>query len=302
MPSLTLRRFCAAGPPRQSRNSGARQLDLARDERHADRDLLRRRRAVSGRTPGHDVGDVDLGPVEADGGEHPVEQLAGAAHERLADPILVGARCLADEHHPALRIAIGEGEVLGAEFQRAAIEAGSGSSSSACERGSLARLLAGKQGRILGRQGGRLAGEAGAQAGRRSRAGSLRLRRLRGTGQRGGVLRQNGRAGPRRGRCRRPPRHGSRGSLKCVAVERMVLHGPYVSRRGAWTTRHYFTACLAPASRLGQMDGSSFPMRTSEDLDSVNRQNNSPRRMFAPRSARMTFGEPASIAGSCPGE
>ena len=54
---------------------GVGKLDLARDEGPAGGGLLRRRRAVSGRPPGHDVGDIDRCPVEADGGKHPVEQL-----------------------------------------------------------------------------------------------------------------------------------------------------------------------------------------------------------------------------------
>ena len=38
---------------------GIGELDLALDERQADRGFLRRRRAVAGRPPRHDVGDVD---------------------------------------------------------------------------------------------------------------------------------------------------------------------------------------------------------------------------------------------------
>ena len=103
---------------------GIGELDLALDERPADRDLLRRRIAVPRRSPRHDVGDVRIRTVEADGRHHAVEELARAAHEGFADPVLVGPRRLADEHQLRRRIAVGEDEVLGGELQRAAVEAG----------------------------------------------------------------------------------------------------------------------------------------------------------------------------------
>ena len=60
------------------------KLDLALDEGPADLRLLRRRRAVAGRPPGNDVGDVGALPVEADRADHAVEQLPGAADEGQA--------------------------------------------------------------------------------------------------------------------------------------------------------------------------------------------------------------------------
>jgi len=55
---------------------GIGKLDLAQRERQADRGFLRRRRAIAGRTPRHDVGDVDAGAVEPDRRQHAVEELA----------------------------------------------------------------------------------------------------------------------------------------------------------------------------------------------------------------------------------
>ena len=68
------------------------QLDLALEEGLADRDLGRGRRPVAGRAPEDDVGDPDRAPVQADRGQHPVEQLAAGADERLALAILLGPR------------------------------------------------------------------------------------------------------------------------------------------------------------------------------------------------------------------
>ena len=99
MPSLMPSSACADGPPRQTNMSGSTKLDLAQDEGQAGLLLLRRRRAVAGRAPGHDVGDVDRRAVEADGRQHAVEQFAGAADEGQALDVLVAAGRFADEHH-----------------------------------------------------------------------------------------------------------------------------------------------------------------------------------------------------------
>ena len=61
--------------------------------------LLRRRRAVAGRAPRNDVGDIGAGAVEADRRDHQVEQLAGASDEGQAVEVLLASRRLADEHH-----------------------------------------------------------------------------------------------------------------------------------------------------------------------------------------------------------
>jgi len=102
---------------------GVGELDLAQHERQADRGFLRRRRAIAGRTPRHDVGDVGRGSVEPDRRHHPVEQLARAADERQALDVLIAPRRFAHEHDARLRIAVGENELGRGRAQRAAFEA-----------------------------------------------------------------------------------------------------------------------------------------------------------------------------------
>ncbi len=121
-----------AGQPEQPLGGGAAdaeqdigvgELDLALDEGQADRDLLRRRRAVAGRPPGQEIGDVDVVlAAQPDGGEHPVEQLARAPDEGQADAVFIRARRLADDHDSSVRVAVGEDQALGGRLQRAALE------------------------------------------------------------------------------------------------------------------------------------------------------------------------------------
>ena len=99
-----------------------RQLDLTADERQADRGLLRRRRAVAGRPPRHDIGDIGERTIEPDRRHHQVEKLAGAADERPSRDVLVISGRFADEHDAALRIAVGENELGCGSAQRAALE------------------------------------------------------------------------------------------------------------------------------------------------------------------------------------
>ena len=84
------------------------QFDLALDERQADLRLLRRRRAVAGRPPRNDVGDIGVAAVEPDRGDHPVQQFAGTSDERQPLDVLVASGRLADEHDARLRVAVGE--------------------------------------------------------------------------------------------------------------------------------------------------------------------------------------------------
>ena len=60
-------------------------------------------RAVFGRPAFEDVGDEDLVAAQAHAlGDHVRQELAGAADERLALPVFVGARSLTDEHQSGL--------------------------------------------------------------------------------------------------------------------------------------------------------------------------------------------------------
>ena len=56
---------------------------------------------------------------QADGGEHPVQQLPGSAHERAPLTVFLASRRIADHHHPRLRIAIGKHQVARAALQLA---------------------------------------------------------------------------------------------------------------------------------------------------------------------------------------
>ena len=112
------------GAAEQHHHLGRHQLDLALEEGTADLRLLRGGRAVSGRAPVDDVGDVHVGFAQADGRQHLVEQLAGTADERLALQVLVASRRLADQHEARLRRAPVEAQVLGGRLETAAVEAG----------------------------------------------------------------------------------------------------------------------------------------------------------------------------------
>ena len=69
----------------------------ARQERQAARHLFRPGIAIAGRAALEDVGDEHRFARQADGQQHGVEQLPGAAHEGLALAVLLGARRFADD-------------------------------------------------------------------------------------------------------------------------------------------------------------------------------------------------------------
>ena len=142
--------------------SGIGKLDLAADEGQADRGFLRRRRAVAGRPPRHDIGDIDAGTIEPDRGQHQIEQFAGAADKGPADDVLVVAGRFADEHDPALRIAVGEdklgrGRAQGAAFetpQQSARKSSSVPALAAASRAAIAAASGGGGSRGCGRAAG----------------------------------------------------------------------------------------------------------------------------------------------------
>jgi electron-transferring-flavoprotein dehydrogenase len=108
----------------QHQDLGADERDMAQDEGQAGSDLGRGRRAISRRPPVDDVGDQHTLTVEADRRQHAVEELAGAADEGAADPVLVGARGLADDHDRRGGVAVGKDRVGRRAPERAAVEIG----------------------------------------------------------------------------------------------------------------------------------------------------------------------------------
>src|SRR5271170_74118 len=86
----------------------ADDFDLAEEELRAGVGLLRLGDAVLRRTALDDVGDVDLSAFQAHGGNHVVEELAGAAYEGKALHVFVCARAFADEHEAGVGVAIAE--------------------------------------------------------------------------------------------------------------------------------------------------------------------------------------------------
>src|SRR6185437_6281766 len=68
-------------------------------------------------------GDVGvLLPVEPDRGQHLVQELPGASDKGFADAVFIAAGRFADQHHAALRHAIGKDGVGGGALQGAALE------------------------------------------------------------------------------------------------------------------------------------------------------------------------------------
>ena len=84
------------------------QFDLPLDERQADLRLLRGRRAVAGRPPRNDIGNVGAGAIEPDRRDHPVQQLAGTPDEGQPFDVFLASGGFANEHDARLRIAIGK--------------------------------------------------------------------------------------------------------------------------------------------------------------------------------------------------
>ena len=85
---------------------GLDQLDLAQQVRRALPYLLRLRVAIARRAAFQDVGDIHvLAALQADRGEHVVEQPPGLPDEGLAQPVFLGAGRLADQQPVGVLIA-----------------------------------------------------------------------------------------------------------------------------------------------------------------------------------------------------
>ena len=75
------------------------ERQLLFEVRRARLHLVGHRIAVHRRPALEHVGDVDIGAAQRDAGQKRVQQLAGGADKRLALPVFVEARGLADDHH-----------------------------------------------------------------------------------------------------------------------------------------------------------------------------------------------------------
>ena len=96
-------------------------IDLAEQKGLAGHDLVGLRIAIFRRPALDDVADVDFRA----GDPHPAfddigEQLAGAAHERLATHVLIGARRFTDKHQVGMRVADAENDIMAKRVKLAA--------------------------------------------------------------------------------------------------------------------------------------------------------------------------------------
>jgi hypothetical protein len=123
--ALALRQQRAGGGAAgEDEHLGPHQRNESEHERQARGDFHGCRRAVAGRAPIDDVGDQDTAAVEADRRQHAVEQLPRAADKGPADPVLVRAGGLADDHDGRRRVAIDEDRVRRRALQRATVKPG----------------------------------------------------------------------------------------------------------------------------------------------------------------------------------
>ena len=103
IPSLVSSSSLVAKFPSVTTTRGEMKLELRLEVGPAGLDLDRLGVAVARRAALHDVGDVDVGPGEADALDQAGEQLAGPADERLALQVLLLARPLAHEQQVGAR-------------------------------------------------------------------------------------------------------------------------------------------------------------------------------------------------------
>ena len=110
------------GRRRAQRHDDLRPDDanLPHQERRAGFALVALGRAVARRAALHDVGDVHLLALQSHGGDHVVEQLAGAPDERQPLLVFVSARAFADEHQLGMWIASAEDDLLAPQLRQLA--------------------------------------------------------------------------------------------------------------------------------------------------------------------------------------
>src|SRR4029077_1140673 len=94
--------------------------NMPHEKRRASFALVALGLAVARRTAFHDVRDINIFAPQAHGFDHVVEQLAGAADERLSLGVSIRARALANEHQLGARIAHAKHDLLPALVKFAA--------------------------------------------------------------------------------------------------------------------------------------------------------------------------------------
>ena len=137
-PGVCRRRVWACGskarvadPPNKTSRCDVKQHDQPVQEGQADRDFSRRRWPSARRTPRQQRGQHQIrATVQADAGEHLVEQCALRSGERMAAAIFLASRRFADDQGRAGGVALGEHEIAGGIAQGASVEARKGARSS----------------------------------------------------------------------------------------------------------------------------------------------------------------------------
>ena len=156
---------------------GLIDVDLAEQERLALLHFVGLGVAVARRPALDDVGDVDVLAPQADGLDDLRQQLPGAADERLALDVFVGARRLAHEHQVGVRVADAEHDLLAPE--RVQLAAGAVGADVVAD-GRRARRLTGRS-RAAARRGSRWAPGSDHAAAVGLQVGRSRARRARAT-------------------------------------------------------------------------------------------------------------------------
>ena len=124
-PSSAEQRLGRGGAQRADR-FGTNREELTVQKLPADFHFVGLRRAILRRPALHHIADVDVGALDRDAFlrrrafDHLREQLSGAADERKALLIFIGAGAFADEHQPGLLVARSEDDLVARLVQPAA--------------------------------------------------------------------------------------------------------------------------------------------------------------------------------------
>jgi len=99
---------------------GFDRIELAKQKRRTGRDFIRFGLTITGRTAFDDIADVNVGALQTHGFDHLREKFAGAADERKALGVFIGAGALADENELGFRAAVAEDDFVSRAVQLAA--------------------------------------------------------------------------------------------------------------------------------------------------------------------------------------